>query len=50
MEYFGERLRGNLVKLNLLELAHSVSWKSRVYRGFSCTASIIGNADESPTS
>jgi len=22
MEYFGERLRGNLVKLNLLELAH----------------------------
>jgi len=27
-----------------------VSWKSRVYRGFSCTASIIGNADESPTS
>ena len=28
----------------------SVSWKSRVYRGFSCTASIIGNADKSPTS
>ena len=27
-----------------------VSWKSRVYRGFSCTASIIGHADESPTS